>query len=249
MGTENSPPKEMWLDNMTTFQSISTQLENQLGAFHAVKNSINQITQATDQIYNKLNDHKDSKLIYVGAGTSIRIGVQDCAELHPTFGWPYSRSGYIVAGGDKAILKSIEGAEDNIEEIEKILEDKNITSSDIVIGIAASGNTPFTLETICLAKKRGALTIGVVNNKNTKIEENADITIILDTGFEVVAGSTRLKAGTAQKICLNLISTSIMSKLGKVKMGQMTHFIASNKKLLKRKNRVLNFINKNNHDL
>ena len=245
MGTEDSPPKEMWIENLTTFQSMEIQLENQLDAFKALKNSIEQVAHATDEIYKKLNSSKTSRLIYVGAGTSIRIGVQDCAELHPTFGWPHSRCNYIIAGGKNAIFKSIEGAEDNVTELPKIFKDKNITSSDVIIAIAASGNTPFTLEAVRIANKIGALTIGIVNNKNTKIQKYAKLAIVLDTGLEVISGSTRLKAGTAQKICLNLISTSIMAKFGKVKFGQMTHFIASNKKLLKRKKRVLSFIKAN----
>ena len=182
-----------------------------------------------------LEKNPNSKIIYVGAGTSARIAAQDGVELVPTFGWPTKRLKFIIAGGKKALTKSIEGAEDLRYTSVKNVVGNTIKPNDIVIGLAASGSTKFTTEIVDYANKIGALTIGISNNLNSKLEKISKISIILNTGAEIVAGSTRLKAGTAQKICLNLISTIVMARLGKVKRGMMNNLIPTNKKLLNRK--------------
>ena len=161
--------------------------------------------------------------------------MQDGVELFPTFNWPRDRLDYIIAGGKKAVFSAIENAEDDIVSAEQILKKKGINKKDIIIGIAASGNTPFTCKVLKEAFKKDALTIAISNNPDGKILKFGKINIVLDTKEEVVAGSTRLKAGTAQKICLNTISTMVMVNMGKVENGMMTNMVPTNEKLRKRK--------------
>ena len=178
-------------------------------------------------------------MIYAGAGTSGRIGVQDGVELLPTFGWPKKRLDFIIAGGNIAILKSIENAEDDVSQATDTILKKSVSSEDVVIALAASGNTPvFTCKVLEEASKKGALTVGISNNPNGNLLKFANSKIILDTKEEIIAGSTRLKAGTAQKICLNIISSMVMTKMGRVKNGIMSHMIPVNEKLRQRKSRI-----------
>ena len=174
----------------------------------------------------------------LGAGTSARIGVQDGSELFPTFGWPKSRVKFIIAGGKKALLKSIENAEDDIEDAKLQCKSKSISSSDVVIGLSASGSTPFTNEVLKIATKIGACTIGITNNEKTSLEKFSKFCLVLNTGGELIGGSTRLKAGTSQKIILNIISTLLFSKLGYVKDGLMVNLKPTNKKLVLRKIKI-----------
>ena len=167
---------------------------------------------------------------------------QDGTELFPTFNWPKERLDFIIAGGINALLNAIENAEDDIHSAEKNVEDKLICHEDVVIGVAASGNTPFTCRVLEKAKNQGALTIAISNNHNGKILKYGDHKIILDTKAEVIAGSTRLKAGTAQKICLNVISSMVMVKMGRVKNGMMNEMIPQMKSLDLEK-KLINFIN------
>ena len=244
MNTENQAPKKLWIDKMSTRDATKVMLDNQEKSILSVQKALPQINIVVDKIFNILKENKKSRLIYAGAGTSIRIAVQDAVELYPTFGWPKNRIAFMIAGGEKAIINAVEGAEDDIKEPSNIGNKINVSNNDIVIALAASGETPFTLGCVRYAKLQNALSIGISNNKKGKILNESDYGIILDTGFEVIAGSTRLKAGTAQKICLNIISTMIMTKLGFVKNGLMTHFIASNRKLKKRKRKVLELMTK-----
>jgi len=177
-------------------------------------------------------------LIYAGAGTSARIGVQDGVELPPTFGWPYERLGYLIAGGREALMRAVEGAEDSAENAKTDADDLNITSADIVIGLAASGRTRYTIAALTMARERGALTVGIANNRDKPLLAAAEYHILIETGGEALAGSTRLKAGTAQKITLNLISTFIMSRLGRISNGLMVAMTPSNAKLRERKLRI-----------
>ena len=179
--------------------------------------------------------YQESRIIYAGAGTSGRIGLQDGVELFPTFNWPRDRLDYIIAGGNQAILSAIENAEDDVVSAKEIIRKKVINNTDIIIGIAASGNTPFTCKVLEEAFKKDALTIAISNNPDGKILKFGKINIVLDTKEEVIAGSTRLKAGTAQKICLNTISTMVMVNMGKVKNGMMSNMVPTNEKLRKRK--------------
>src|SRR5262249_47883591 len=156
------------------------------------------------------------RLIYAGAGTSARIGVQDGAELFPTFNWPHEQVAFAIAGGEGALLRAVENAEDSAEGGAARMAELGVGPDDVVIGIAASGNTPYTVAAVKAAKARGALTVGIANNAGTQLLSASDHPILLDTGPEIIAGSTRLKAGTSQKAALNLFSTLLMVRLGRV---------------------------------
>ena len=238
--TESLPLNKKFIDKMSDNDAISFLLMDHVEAAQAVKKSHSKIQKASLAIYNHLKASDYSRLIYVGAGTSGRLGVQDGIELIPTFGWESNRIDFIIAGGKDALIKSIENAEDDEKNAKIKVINKKIKSKDVLIAISASGNTPFTISVIKEARKTGALTIGISNNKDSVLNDHVDFSIILLTGAEAVAGSTRLKAGTAQKICLNTISTFIMTKIGKVKNGRMTNLMPMNKKLRKR----LELINK-----
>jgi N-acetylmuramic acid 6-phosphate etherase len=179
------------------------------------------------------------RLVYAGAGTSGRLAVQDGAELMPTFSWPEERLVLLMAGGHDALLRSIEGAEDEIEHAERVIRDHVVDTKDVVIAVAASGTTPFTLACMREGKRRGALTIGIANNRGTPLLEEADHPIFLDTGAEPIAGSTRMKAGTAQKIALSMLSTLLMISLGRVYDGLMVDVQAVNEKLVRRSEDML----------
>ena len=245
MDTENQPPKHLWIDKLSQDKATKLMLENQSEAVLAVKKSLPDINKVINKIFKCLKTNHKSRLIYAGAGTSARIAVQDAVELYPTFGWPKKRIAFMVAGGKKAILSSVEGAEDNTMYACRVGEELKVSQSDILIALAASGNTPFTSECIRYCKAKKAVTIAISNNKNGNILKLADYSILLDTGYEMIAGSTRLKAATAQKICLNIISSMLMTKLGFVKNGLMTNFIPSNKKLISRKTKVIKLLNEN----
>jgi N-acetylmuramic acid 6-phosphate etherase len=175
----------------------------------------------------------------VGAGTSGRLGVQDGAELIPTFGWPKDRLLLLIAGGQDALLRSIEGVEDDVGEAMRQIEAHNVGADDVLVAIAASGTTPFTLACLREAKRRGALTVGIANNSGTPILNDSHCPIWLDTGSEPIAGSTRLKAGTAQKITLNALSSLVMILLGKVYEGLMVDVRILNEKLARRGEEML----------
>ena len=238
--TERTYKKSKPIDHLSSTEAIALMIKEQKDASIGVYKAMKSIEIATDKIYEHLKSNSKGRLIYAGAGTSGRIGVQDGVELLPTFSWPQNRLDYIIAGGKKAILQSIENAEDDTHQaIEAILK-KSVNSQDVVIALAASGNTPFTCKILEEAKKKSALTIGISNNPNGNLLKFADVKIILDTKEELIAGSTRLKAGTAQKICLNIISSLVMIKMGRVKNGKMSHMLPTNQKLRDRKIRIDN---------
>jgi len=235
VNTEDIISSDKYIDKLSNILALKLMLESHASTISILKKELVSLEKIIPKILNKLKKTKKSRLVYVGAGTSGRIAVQDAVELYPTFGWPLSRIAFIIAGGMKALTKSVEGSEDNCISSKVIITRNKICKNDIVIGVSASGNTPFTADCILQAKKRGALTIAIVNNKESILQKNADLSICLPTGAEVVAGSTRLKAGTAQKICLNMISTLLMTRLGFVKNSLMVNLVPSNKKLIKRK--------------
>jgi len=238
--TEQTYKKSKPIDHLSSTEAIGLMIQEQKDASLGVYKAIKSIEIATDKIYKHLKSSSKGRLIYAGAGTSGRIGVQDGVELLPTFSWPQKRLDYIIAGGKKAILKSIENAEDDTHQAIDMVLKKSVSSQDVVIALAASGNTPFTCKILEEANKIGALTIGISNNPNGNLLKFADSKIILDTKEEVIAGSTRLKAGTAQKICLNIISSLVMIKMGRVKNGKMSHMLPTNQKLRDRKIRIDN---------
>ena len=241
--TELLYQKSKPIDHLGLFDGLSLIIKEQNNAVLEVKKSIKLIENAIEAIYKHLKLNSKGRLIYVGAGTSGRIGVQDGVELFPTFNWPKERLDFIIAGGINALLNAIENAEDDIHSAEKIVEEKIISHKDVVIGVAASGNTPFTCKVLEKSKNKSALTIAISNNTNGEILKYGDHKIILNTKAEVIAGSTRLKAGTAQKICLNIISSMVMVKMGRVKNGMMTEMVPTNKKLRLRKKKLIEFFN------
>jgi N-acetylmuramic acid 6-phosphate etherase len=237
MSTERSSPRYSSIDVWHAEDIAESIVESQFAAVAAVMAARKEIAAAVVAMHARL-EH-GGRLIYVGAGTSGRLAVQDGAELAPTFGWPQERLVLIIAGGEKALLRSVEGAEDDAEEGGRLINQHEVDAHDVLIAIAASGTTRFTMACLREAKRRGALTLGIANNKTSPILEEADHPIFLDTGAEPIAGSTRLKAGTAQKVALNTLSTSLMILLGKVYRGLMVDVRAANDKLVKRSEDIL----------
>jgi len=240
MLTEHISPRYVDLDSWSSAEMIEAMYEGQLAAAAAVRSALEAIAAAVDDAVPALR--RGGRVVYAGAGTSGRIGVQDGSELLPTYGWPAERLVFLMAGGLGALVKSAEGAEDDEAEGVRAVADARIGVDDVVIGIAASGTTPFTVGVLRAASAAGAVTIAVANNRDSPLLSVARHAIAADTGTEVVAGSTRMKAGTAQKIVLNLLSTAIMVKLGRVYRGMMVHMRASNVKLLRRAERMVSRI-------
>jgi len=198
----------------------------------AVEKALPQIEKLIEAIADKML--AGGKLFYIGAGTSGRLGILDASECPPTYGVPYDLVQGVIAGGFDAIIRAAEFAEDNTEQGWLDLQSKNISDQDFVVGIAASGTTPYTLGAMRAANTVGAVTIAVANNAHSPLLENARYPILVETGAEVIAGSTRMKAGTAQKVVLNLLSTALMTRMGRVYRGLMVHLRARNTKLKQR---------------
>jgi N-acetylmuramic acid 6-phosphate etherase len=230
MTTEAVSPRYAELDLWPTGEAVAAMLEGQLAAAAAVRAEADAIAGAADAAAARLRD-PTGRLVYVGAGTSGRLAVLDGVELGPTFDWPDARTLYLLAGGSAALTSGIEGAEDAIGAAEREVADARLGPADVLVGVAASGRTPYTLAAIRAAARAGALTIAIASNRGTPLLEAAAHPILLDTGPEVVAGSTRMKAGTAQKIALNTLSTAIMIRLGRVHAGLMVDMRLSNDKL------------------
>lgn len=174
------------------------------------------------------------RLFYIGAGTSGRLGVVDASEIPPTYGMPHGRVIGLIAGGDQAIRKAVEYAEDDFDRGWKDLEEHLINQQDVLIGIAASGRTPYVIGALKTARDNGVITGCIVCNENSEVAKHADFPIEVVVGPEFVTGSTRMKAGTAQKLVLNMISTTIMIKLGRVKGNKMVDMQLTNNKLVDR---------------
>lgn len=233
--TEQVLQKSKTIDKLNIFDGITLMIDEQKKAALEVQKASKSIELAINKIYHHLTLNPNGRLIYAGSGTSGRIGVQDGVELFPTFNWPKKRIDFIIAGGNKAILKAVENAEDDFKNAIDVVKSKLINSEDVIIGLAASGNTPFTCKVLEESFNKKALTISISNNPVGKILEFGVIKIILDTKEEVIAGSTRLKAGTAQKVCLNIISSLVMTRMGRVKNGYMKNMVPTNQKLRQRK--------------
>ena len=227
--TEAISQKYLGLDNWPAQRAVEAMYDGQAEAVSAIRPALDAIANAAEAPAINLGD--TGRLIYVGAGTSGRLAVQDGSELGPTFGWPFERLEFCMAGGEKAFLQSQEGAEDSSEDGQKIIQDIKAGSGDVVICVAASGRTPFTLGALKEAKDRGAMTVGISNNPDVPILTVAAHPILVETGPEIIAGSTRMNAGTAQKVVLNMLSTAIMIKLGRVYDGFMVDMVVSNAKL------------------
>jgi N-acetylmuramic acid 6-phosphate etherase len=212
-------------------------IEGQFSAVAAVRAARLAIEEATRAMELRLME--GGRLVYAGAGTSGRIAVQDGTELMPTFSWPQERLLLLIAGGNQALTQAVEGAEDQGEHALALVKTHKIGRQDVLIAAAASGTTPFTLACLRGAKEAGALTIGIANNPDTPLLTEADCPVFLDTGAEPIAGSTRMKAGTAQRITLNLLSSLLMIRLGRVYEGLMVDVQATNQKLAKRSEDML----------
>lgn len=234
MTTEDVSPRFHDLDAWPVEEVVKALYEGQLAAVAAVAPALGAIADAARAAAMRLKMHESGRLVYIGAGTSGRIGVQDGAELPPTFNWPKDRLVFALAGGEDAVLQAIENAEDSAEDGVARMQRAQVGPADVVIGTAASGSTAFTIAALREAAARGALTIGIANNRGTPLLGACEHPILIETGEEVIAGSTRMKAGTAQKVVLNLISTSIMIQLGRIYRGMMVHMKATNAKLRRR---------------
>jgi N-acetylmuramic acid 6-phosphate etherase len=232
MHTEQISPRYVELDSWPAAEMITAMYEGQLAAAAAVRGALGAIAAAVEDAVPALQ--RGGRIVYAGAGTSGRIGVQDGAELSPTYDWPAERLVFAMAGGLDALVRSVEGAEDNETAGARAMTDAKIGSDDVVIGTAASGTTPFTIGALRAANAAGAVTIAVANNPAAPLFNVARHRILADTGSEVVAGSTRMNAGTAQKIVLNLFSTAVMVKMGRVYRGLMVDMRARNAKLRRR---------------
>lgn len=237
METERASPRYSHIDLWEPADILHALIESQMAAVAAVRSTLNAIERAAAAIEARLRG--GGRLIYVGAGTSGRLAVQDGAELIPTFNWPAHRLLLLMAGGKEALLQASEGAEDDISRASERAHEHRIGPLDAVIAVAASGTTPFTLACMRESKRGGALTVGISNNRSTPILEEADCPIWLDTGAEPIAGSTRMKAGTAQRVALILLSTLVMIRLGHVHEGLMVDVRATNAKLVERSEKIL----------
>ncbi len=231
-GTESIHQGSQELDLLETLALVRLLVSDQENAVQAVLSAADSIAKAVDLAAERLSH--GGRLIYAGAGTSGRLAYLDSSELTPTFGWSRERAVVAMAGGKNAVFQAAEGAEDDFEMGRNDLLVLKPTSHDVLIGIAASGGTPYVLGALEVAKEHGVLSIGLSNNPNTKILEAADVPILLDTGAEIISGSTRLKAGTAQKIALNTLSSGIMVRLNKVYGNLMVDLQATNIKLVAR---------------
>lgn len=237
MLTEQISPRYVDLDSWSSGEMIAAMYEGQLAAAAAVRGTLDAIAGAVDDAVPALR--RGGRIAYVGAGTSGRIGVQDGTELPPTYGWPAERLVFAMAGGLGALVQSVEGAEDNEAAGARAMADAGIGADDVVIGLAASGATPYTIGALRAVGAVGAVTIAIANNPGAPLLAVARHAILVETGSEAIAGSTRMKAGTAQKIVLNLFSTAVMVKLGRVYHGLMVHMRASNEKLRRRAERMV----------
>mgnify|MGYP000854504055 CR=1 FL=1 len=235
--TEEINPLSVDIDQWDTAEIVARINEQDKIVAEAVSKEMEPIINAVDSIYYRMK--KGGKLYYIGAGTSGRLGVLDASECPPTFSCsPEMVQGYI-AGGDTALRYAVEGAEDDEDAGSELIREKNVGSNDIVVGITASGGAPFVVGAVKQAKELGALTIALVNNNSSVISEICDITIAPIVGPEVISGSTRMKAGTSQKMVLNIISTTVMIKMGKVYGNLMVDLKANNKKLHQRSIRMI----------
>ena len=237
METERASPRYSGIDLWDPGDILDAMIEAQFAAVAATRAARPSLERAARALETRIRYR--GRLVYAGAGTSGRLAVQDGVELMPTFSWPAERLVLLMAGGSDALLRSVEGAEDEVGQAEHLIRQHVIDSKDALVAVTASGTTPFTLACLREAKRRGALTIGIANNAGTPLLEESDHPIWLDTGAEPIAGSTRLKAGTAQKIALNLLSTLLMILLGRVYQGLMIDVQAVNEKLVRRSEDML----------
>jgi len=230
--TEQQNPRSRNIDQKSTPEILHVINREDAQVAGIVAREIPKIARAVDAIAERIR--KGGRLFYIGAGTSGRLGVLDASECPPTFGVPRTLVQGIIAGGKRALTESVEGAEDHEERGARDLRERGMTSGDVVVGLAASGSTPYALGALKYARKRRAYTIGLTMNRGSAISRLAHVTIAPETGPEVIAGSTRMKAGTAEKMVLNMLSTAVMIRLGHVYDNWMIKVAKTNKKLRER---------------
>lgn len=235
--TEQRNEHTMNLDEMTPYEIIQEMNKEDYHVVEAVREALPMIEKAIVWATESLR--AGGRIIYIGAGTSGRIGLLDAVECPPTFGVPYDMVVGLIAGGEGAFVKAVEGAEDNLELGQEDLKRIHLTSSDIVIGLAASGRTPYVIGALRYAREVKAKTVSISSNKEAEISKEADCVIELLTGAEILTGSTRLKAGTAEKMVLNMISTVSMVGIGKTYQNLMVDVRQTNQKLVSRAENIV----------
>ncbi len=235
--TEKRNPNTMDIDQMSIKEILQIMNKEDQSVPIAISKEIDKIESAIQMVIDSFR--RGGRLIYIGAGTSGRLGVLDAAECPPTFGTDPAMVQGIIAGGKEAFTRAVEGAEDNEQMGGDDLKAIRLTNLDTVVGIAASGRTPYVIGALKYAKSIGAKTVSISNNKNSIIGTLADVAIEVETGPEVLTGSTRLKAGTAQKLILNMISTVSMIGIGKVYKNLMVDVRPTNHKLIERSKRII----------
>lgn len=236
--TEVIEPSLLDLDLRSNNEILDVLLSSQQQAVDAVRYASQSLDKAIEMASLRLSEG-DGRLILAGAGASGRLAVQDGAEMWPTFGWPHERLLLRMAGGQKALLASIEDVEDNAVAAKTEVSEALVNEGDVVVAVAASGRSAWTCAWLEASRKAGALTIGIANNADTPLLTGAECPVWLDTGAEVLAGSTRMAAGTAQKIALNLFSTTLMIRLNRTFGNLMVDMAAVNSKLDDRRIRLL----------
>ncbi|MBN6069771.1 N-acetylmuramic acid 6-phosphate etherase [Aggregatibacter actinomycetemcomitans] len=237
MLSEQRNPNTMHIDSLSPLEVVTlVNKEDKLVAL-AVEKKLPQIAQAVERIVAAFQ--AGGRLVYLGAGTSGRLGVLDASECPPTFGVPSGMVVGLIAGGDTALRNAVEGAEDNREAGEQDLRRINFSTKDVLVGIAASGRTPYVIGALNYAKQLGATTVSLVSNPNAVMSDIADIAITTAVGPEALTGSSRLKSGTAQKMVLNMLTTAAMIRLGKCHQNLMVDVQATNQKLKARAIRIV----------
>jgi N-acetylmuramic acid 6-phosphate etherase len=235
--TEQVNPRSAKIDSATALEIVQIMNREDQIAVAAVERELPQIARAIDGIVDRIE--RGGRLIYVGTGTSGRLGVLDASECPPTFGTPPELVQAIIAGGETALTAAVEGAEDDRKAGRAAIDARVVTRLDAVVALSASGTTPFTISALERARELGALTIAIACNKDTPLGAAAEITIIVEAGPEIIAGSTRLKAGTAQKLILNMLSTGTMIRLGLTLGNIMSNLQIKNEKLMRRAREIL----------
>jgi len=230
--TETPSSLHTQLDAYSVQDLVTAFANDQLEAVRAVQSASHEIAAAVEAAVPRIE--AGGRIIYAGAGTSGRLGLMDSVELYPTFSWPRDRVVALLAGGGTAVFEAVEGAEDDIEQGARDIATANTGPNDVVLLLASSGTTPYVLGALRAARAAGALTIGIANNVNAPVANEAELGITLDTGSELVSGSTRLKAGTSQKITLNTFSSALMIRLNKVYGNLMVDLKPTNAKLIRR---------------
>ncbi|MBQ8320030.1 MAG: N-acetylmuramic acid 6-phosphate etherase [Clostridia bacterium] len=234
--TERRNEKSMNLDKMSAMEIVRLMNDEDKGVAYAVERALPEIAEAVERIVGSIN--VGGRLVYIGAGTSGRLGVLDASECPPTFGIPHGVVVGVIAGGKEAVRKAAEGAEDSACNGIRDVQELGLCAKDTIVGISVAGDAEYVCSALEYARSVGAVTVALTCNEDAKIAEIAEIAIVTDTGAEVLTGSTRLKAGTAHKMVLNMLSTAVMVRTGKVIENLMVNVTPTNVKLFNRAARI-----------